>query len=474
MAADHESRERRRHLARAARSRLEASGGPTPDLREPRPGEIYGLAATAAMEVLWVVAEVENGRIEGAACRVRLVAADLFPGIGSRDVGVPALPEGPGVVGLRCGFTLWARPVDLLPARGIGRLEEEVHRRMLQKLATLGDAPSEDPPLASASEREVDEDPEYEDWIDEGPSRALKVLVALATERAPTTPAWQLDLEEPGVLPLLRQIHVLESRPHLGADRAPLPSLADGGWGLVIAREEAAGTRRALAPLLELRRKRLGPEKARVLEYLDGESWSRWLARHGVAAGRPSWDRVPAYLLLVGSHERIPREVERPLGLEYAVGRLDFEQPQDYRQYGEKIGGLEEEQAPGPGPEGFVAQAPGLDRARRLLLEAVGVGAVLVEGGATTEASSLALVEVAEALRAMEESLRSGQRAGLALRPVAETYAGLVLRIEELHRQRSWGKRIATEELDTLEAAAERLGRFRLFGDPATRPGSGA
>ncbi len=472
MAAEREIHERRRRLARASRERLEGSADPAPNLREPRPGEIYAVSATAHLEVLWAVADV-RGAVSGAGeQRVWLVAADLFPGIGSRDVGAPMSSEGPGVWGLRCGFTLWVDPEKLLPARGVGRLEERVRQRMLQKLEILaGLSVLETPPLASASEREVDEDPEYEDWIEEGPSRALRALLAATTSPLPKEPAWQQDLRSPGVLPLLRQIHVLDSQPHLGGERSPLPPVDEGGWALVIARGEAAGVRRALAPLLELRRERLGAAKARVLEYRSGESWSRWLARHGVAAGRPSWDRVPAYLLLVGSDEQIPHEVERRLGLEYASGRLDFDRAEDYLRYVEKLHRLL--QTPGPPSEGFVARVREADRARRLLLETADVGAVVAEGDSSPETRTVP-DQVAEALRAMVEILRSEQPAGRALRSVAEAYAGLVLQIEELRRQRSLGKAIAREELETLEAAAERLSRVRLFGDPSVRPGSGA
>lgn len=472
MASEDETRRRRRRLSRASRERLAGSADPAPDLREARPGEVYVVSATAPMEVLWAVAEVRRVGSDRGESRVRLVAADLFPGIGSRDVGVSGSREGPGVSGLRCGFALWADPKELGPSRGVGRLEERVHRRMLQKLESLAGLPaSETPPHASASEREVDEDPEYEDWIEEGPSRALQALSALTTAQLPELPAWQRDLEAPGVLPLLRQIHVFDSRPHLGVERWALPPIAEGGWAVVMARGEGAGVRRALAPLLEHRRMGLGATRVRVLEYRSGESWSQWLARHGVAAGRPSWDRVPAFLLLVGSDEQIPRDVERHLGLEYAMGRLDLDRAQSYQRYVEKL--LRIEQSGVPASEGLVGWETEPAGARRLLVAAADVGAVVVDRDSSPSAAEEPAAAPTAALGAMSELLRSGQAVGEALRPVAETYAGVVLRIEELRRQRSLGKKIGGEELEGLEAAAERLSHIRLFGDPSLRPGSG-
>lgn len=476
---------RRRRLREDAQRWREKDRGIELDWNDPRPGEVYALQATAALEVLWTVAEVRGGPGENAALKVRLVAADLAPAIGSRDVRVPFGPLAPGVATLRCGFALWARPGDLAPAKGIGRLGDGVHQQLRHKLDALESIrPDEVPAPASVAEGEVDDDPEYEDWIEDGPARALRILAALAAApRSQDPPAWQQDLADPGLLALLRQIHILDSRPHLGTGRPSLPSPAVGGWGLVISRDEPPEVHQALQLLLEHRRRQLGDDKVRILEFPAGDSWSQWLARHGVAAGSPRWDLVPAYLLLVGSRERIPLEIQRRLGLEYAVGRLDLEGPEDYRVYGEKVRRLEERLDSGPVGESSAILVEdllwdGADRsgasegdlwnhARRVLADDGRACSVLVGGGLVTVGVGTGSIAVADARRMVREGLRAGLPAGLALRPVAAVYAAAVLRLEELHRQRSWGRAVASDELARLEAEAEGLGRIVLLGDPA-------
>lgn len=116
------------------------------------PGDVYMLEEGVDEAIEWVALEPDGGRWF-------LVPADTVPLVGSADVAVPAArPCGP--LYLRCGSGLWLdRPPDAGERTGTlapADLERALARR---QAVAAGDA-------GSVTEREVDDEPEYRQWLE--------------------------------------------------------------------------------------------------------------------------------------------------------------------------------------------------------------------------------------------------------------------------------------------------------------------
>jgi len=129
------------------------------------------------------------------------------------------------------------------------------------------------------------------------------------------------------------------SQPHF----APMPGidtqdLSQAGWGVIYAPDVSKADKEALSPLLLLRK---GEAKQRYQEfsgdkaYRTGDTKYSFLARSGAGPG-PA-EKVPYYLLLVGSPKSIPYRFQYQLDVQYAVGRLHFDRSEQYASYAESV-----------------------------------------------------------------------------------------------------------------------------------------
>jgi hypothetical protein len=145
-------------------------------------------------------------------------------------------------------------------------------------------------------------------------------------------------------------------------------NLAQAGWGVVFSADEDPNVKAALAPLLELRRRQVtDAARWKELEYVAGESRRHWLARHGVAAGGVDPTCVPFYLLVVGCPARVPFGFCRELSVEYAVGILSFDTPEEYAAYAASaVAADANELAPRPRHVTFFAPRHALDPATQM------------------------------------------------------------------------------------------------------------
>lgn len=157
-------------------------------------------------------------------------------------------------------------------------------------------------------------------------------------------------------------------------------NLADTGWGVIFAAEDpqAEVAQAALAELLDHRRREATekhPDYYRVFAgaegYRPGESATQFLARHGVGAGLATPDKMPTYLLIVGSPQHIPYEVQYELDVQYTVGRLHFEEPVAYARYARSVVQTESGAVALPRRAAFFGPQPHGDRAAQLSVSAL-------------------------------------------------------------------------------------------------------
>ena len=118
-------------------------------------------------------------------------------------------------------------------------------------------------------------------------------------------------------------------------------NLEDSGWGVIFAHDAEPAIAEALQPLLQLRQRQTG-SKFRMYGQDAGfrvgvDNKSNFLARNGAGPGPANPDRVPYYLMIVGSPEKIPYRFQGDLDIQYAVGRIHFETPHEYAAYAQSV-----------------------------------------------------------------------------------------------------------------------------------------
>jgi hypothetical protein len=127
----------------------------------------------------------------------------------------------------------------------------------------------------------------------------------------------------------------------LSGEAGDANNLGQAGWGVIFPPDLDQKVKEAMEPLLAHRRaaaNNLYKEFSGSSGFWRNDTAERWLARRGLSFGAVDPLRgVPYYLLIVGSPEDIPFEFQYSLDTFWAVGRLHFETPDEYRSYANSV-----------------------------------------------------------------------------------------------------------------------------------------
>ncbi len=176
-------------------------------------------------------------------------------------------------------------------------------------------------------------------------------------------PEWAPKLEQD--LEALTSGDDRRGEPPQGVD---LTDLASAGWGVVFADGVDPRVRDALAPLLAHRESQA---EERYFVFAGREGLSReqtaddWLSTKGLGPGVGDVDRVPYYLLVVGDPAILPFDAELDLAARYAVGRVAFDELDDYERYAWNVVEAERDPPRGEAKLTFFSQRHAGDKATR-------------------------------------------------------------------------------------------------------------
>lgn len=144
--------------------------------------------------------------------------------------------------------------------------------------------------------------------------------------------------EDNGLRAWMQGIWEAMQRPFMGLPMDVDPTdISRAGWAVVFTPDTSAEVRAAMQPLIEHRRTQIAPDRCKELEYISGDGLKDWLKRYGVYPGTVAPTKVPYYVMLVGDPSIIPFQFQYLLDIEYAVGRVCFDTPEQYRQYAESV-----------------------------------------------------------------------------------------------------------------------------------------
>lgn len=122
-------------------------------------------------------------------------------------------------------------------------------------------------------------------------------------------------------------------------DEPQLDDPAQAGWGLLVHADEQDEMKDRLKDLIDHR-------DGRIFLY-QGQDPREWKEQNHADAINP--DKFPHYVLIAGSPSRVPFELQFSLDVLQSVGRINFDDPDDYARYARTVIDHETGGAPAPG-----------------------------------------------------------------------------------------------------------------------------
>ncbi len=203
-----------------------------------------------------------------------------------------------------------------------------------------------------------------------------------------------------------RALHLRHSQTEHAGINADPRNLDETGWGVIFHKDADPRIREALAPLLNMRRAQAGPrymEFSGSTGYYPGETKQQFAARRSAPVTGPvDPDRIPYYLLIVGSPATIPFDFQYQLDVQYAVGRIHFDTLEEYTRYAQAVVQAEQQRPALPRRATFFGVKNPNDKATIASAEKLIVPL----------ASDQLPASIAESIRRAEANIQRAQQAG--------------------------------------------------------------
>ena len=118
--------------------------------------------------------------------------------------------------------------------------------------------------------------------------------------------------------------------------------LSQAGWGIIFpANIDSEPLEDALRELIDHRKSQMDESLFHIFSkefgYFPGDAASDFLERNGGRLGPANPEKIPYYLLIVGSPEQIPFEFQYGMDVDYATGRIAFSSLAEYASYARSV-----------------------------------------------------------------------------------------------------------------------------------------